>query len=123
MTERATEAELTAERLGGDPGLAPVYQPATYGEPKEGPGRWVILYANGGADQLGYIWCGDNGALGFVPSSDKGVQRVPEFYTAFSKAAEARTPAGEVFDHYAGLAGLGLSAGQVEYGTMDTLPS
>lgn len=118
------ETEYPAsERLGADMALEPVSQPASYGEPKEGPGRWVILYANGGADQLGYIWCGDNGALGFVPSSDKGVTRVPAFYTAFSKAAAQKTPAGEVFAYYAEQGGLGLTAGQIEYGSLDTLPS
>lgn len=110
------------QRLGPDLDLDPVYEPATYGLPKTGMGRWVILYANQGEDQLGYLWCGDNGALGYVPSSDKGVTRVPAFYQAFSKAARDKVPAQTVFDAYAEQGTLGLSAGPVEYGDLDTLP-
>lgn len=116
--------ENTAEnRLGPDLALDAAYQPATYGKPKTGKGRWCILYANGGQDQLGFLWQGANGGLGFVPSSDAGIQRNPEFYAAFSKAAGLKVPSITVFNDYAGRAGLGLSAGPVEEGDLDTLPA
>ena len=117
-----TPAELTAERLGGPVEFDPVYQPPVFDAPKEGPGRWCILYTNGGQTQLGYLWQGENGSLGFQPSSDAGVQRVPEFYQAFSRAAGQGTPARDVFSDWAGRAGLGLSAGPVQEGDLNTLP-
>lgn len=117
-----TEKDLTAERLGGPVEFDPVYQPPVYDQPKTGPGRWCVLYAQGGTVQLGYLWQGDNGSLGFQPSSDAGVGRVPEFYQAFSRARAANSSARDVFQDWAGRAGLGLSAGPVTEGDLDTLP-
>src|SRR5689334_6888609 len=84
------------------------YARSFYPGRKEGPGRAVVLTAAG--IQLGYLWTNDEDGLGFVAVSDAGIQRTPEFATAFSKAKDAGTPASEVFDYYAGLASQGLSA-------------
>lgn len=114
MTEPTYEPdtpERQQERLGTAQFTAD-YSPAAYTEPKAGPGQVVTLYAQGGAEQLGYMWVSDAGGLGFVPTSDAGVQRVPEFYRGFSRAAEARTPAADVFADWAARASLGLSAGE-----------
>lgn len=114
--------ENTAEnRLGPDLVLAPKHQPATYGGTRAGHGQWVVLYAQGGQVPLGHLWATDTG-LGFVPTTEAGIQRVPEFYAAFSAAAVAGTPAMDVFREYAGKASLGLSAGPVSEGDLDTLP-
>lgn len=116
------ERERSRERLSAPLEMRAVYQPPTYAEPREGPGRWVILYADAGEVELGYLWTGDNGGLGFVPSSDRGIVRTPDFYMGFSAAKAAGTPAGDVFDHYAGRSSLGLSAGPVTEGDLDAFP-
>lgn len=120
MADKPYPAE---DRLGKDLALSAKSQPPTYSGPKTGRGRWVTLWTNQGRDQLGYLWVSETGGgLGFVPSSDKGIQRVPEFYQAFSGAKAAGTPAMDVFLDWAGRHGQGLSAGEVETGDLDTLP-
>lgn len=118
MTEQPYPAE---DRLGPDMELDPAYQPATFPGAREGQGRWLILYGLEGV-QLGYLWATDTG-LGFVPSSDQGVSWVPEFYTAFQKAAEAGADPKDVFDAWAEKAGQALYAGPVSEGDVATLPS
>lgn len=109
-------------RLGVDLSMTPAYQPKTFPDRRTGHGRWCLLYAQGGQVALGYLWHSDAGGLGFVPSSREGVTRVPEFYKGFSAAAKAGSTARVVFDDYAARAGLGLSAGPVTEGDLDTLP-
>jgi hypothetical protein len=118
MTDTPYDA---ADRLGPDLALDPVYQPTSYAGPREGWGRWVILYGLGGV-QLGYLWATETG-LGFVASSDAGLVRLPEFYTAFHKAAEFGAPTGDVFDAWAAKDGQSLSAGPVGEGDVATLPA
>lgn len=111
---------MTDNNRWDDMDLTPQFQPPTYAGAKTGQGRWVILHSHD--EQLGYLWTNDTDGIGFVPTSQAGIQRVPEFYQAFSGGADAGTPAADVFDHYAGFYGQGLNAGQVESGDLDTLP-
>jgi hypothetical protein len=110
-----------AERLGPDLLLEPVHQPKAFTGPREGQGRWVILYGLGGV-QLGYLWSTDTG-LGFVPSSDAGIARLPEFYTAFQQAAAVNADPADVFDAWADRDGQALYAGPVTEGDVATLPA
>ena len=117
MTEPTPE-ELTAERLGGPIRSGTGLLPGWYG-PKEGPGRWFPLFAHG--QPLGYVWTNDDDGLGFWPTTDAGRVRTPEFVVAFRGAKMAKAPATEVFNHWAAMASLGLSAGPVEAGDLTTL--
>lgn len=99
--------------------LETAYAPAFYRDPMTGPGRWFVLYAHG--HPLGLIWTNDADGLGFIPANDAGIARTPELAQAFSRAKAAGTPATDVFAYYADLAGLGLQAGEVRTGTLDTL--
>lgn len=108
------------DRLDQDLQFQTVYAPEFYPGRPEGRGRWCLLYAHG--EPLGYLWTDDDEGLGFRASSDAGIQRTPEFARAFSAARKAGTPAAEVFDAWADRAGLGLSAGPVESGDLNTLP-
>lgn len=122
MTEQTPETPYpAAERLGPDLALEPVYQPKAFTGPREGQGRWMVLYGLGGV-QLGYMWHTDTG-LGFVPTSDQGVGWVPEFYTAFQKAAEVDADPADVFDAWADKAGQALYAGPITEGDVATLPA
>lgn len=126
MTQPTYEPDTPARREQrlGTAQFTAAYSPDAYTEPKAGPGQVVTLYAQGGAVQLGYLWTSDAGGLGFVPTSDAGVQRVPEFYRGFSKAKAARTKAATVFQDYAGRGGLGLSAGPIRrVDDLATLPA
>jgi hypothetical protein len=96
-----------------------VYAPAFYRGRLTGRGRWVPLYAHG--DLLGVVWTDDDDGLGFLSQTPAGISRTPELAQAFSRAKAAGTPASDVFDYYASLAGMGLSAGPVESGSLDTL--
>lgn len=116
MTETPYPA---AERLGTDLSLDAAYQPATYPGTKTGPGSWVTLQS--GEQELGVLWVSDAEGIGFIPTTPAGILRVAELYPAFSRAAALGTPARDVFDHYAGMASQGLSAGPVEHGDLDTL--
>lgn len=98
------------------------YAPAHYAPPKDGRGRWVLLATDAGDTPLGYLWTSDEGGLGYVPTTDQGRQRTPEFYQAFSRAAALGVPAADVFADWASRAGLGLSAGPIQEGDLDTLP-
>lgn len=121
MTEQTPETPYpAADRLGPDLALTPVHQPKAFTGPREGQGRWAILYGHEGA-QLGYMWATDTG-LGFVPTSDQGIQWVPEFYTAFQHAAEVGADPADVFDAWAEKAGQALYAGPVSEGDVATLP-
>jgi hypothetical protein len=102
--------------------MEPVHQPKAFTGKREGPGRTVILYGLEGV-QLGYLWASDTG-LGFVASSDKGIARVPEFYTAFQAAAKAKAKPLDVFDAWAAKSGQSLYAGPVvEVPDLATLPA
>lgn len=121
-TPAQTEAERAAmarERLGGDLQFGGTVQPGWYAQPT-GPGRWFLLYAHG--EPLGYVWTNDRDGLGFRATTDAGRSRTPEFVLAFRAAYQAGVEASAVFDHWANLAGLGLQAGQVTNGTLETMP-
>lgn len=122
MTEQTPETPYpAADRLGPDLALEPVFQPKAFTGPREGQGRWFILYGLEGV-QLGYMWQTATG-LGFVPSSDRGVSWVPEFYTAFQKAAEVGADPADVFDTWAERDSQALYAGPVSEGDVATLPA
>lgn len=117
MTETAAEREA---RLGDAIVTTTVYAPAQYPGEKVGPGRWVTLTGPQGV--IGDLWCSDTvEGIGFVPRSDDGIRRVPEFYTAFSGAAGAGTPAREVFDYWADRASIAIAAGPVQTGDLGDL--
>lgn len=109
-----------ADRLDQDLQFQTVYAPEFYPGRPEGQGRWCILHAHG--EQLGYLWTDDDEGLGFVATSDAGIQRTPEFAQAFSKARGLRTRATDVYDAWAERVGLGLSAGPTTSGDLDSLP-
>lgn len=111
--------DLTVKRLGGEVPLDAAYQPAHYSADRTGPGRWFLLEAHG--DELGYVWTNGRDAMGFAATTDAGRTRTPEFTRAFQAAAAVGTPPADVFDHWAAMASLGLSAGPVENGDLDTL--
>lgn len=124
MTEQTPETETSysaADRLGPDLSLEPVSQPKAFTGAREGQGRWLTLYGLEGV-QLGYLWHTEDG-LGFVPTSDQGIGWVPEFYTAFQKAAEVEAAPSDVFDAWADRASLTLYAGPVSEGDVATLPA
>jgi hypothetical protein len=108
-----------AERLGGRIGFEAAYTPPRYPGSRHGAGRWFRLAAHG--EDLGYMWTNDVDAIGFIPTTTAGIVRQPEFVHALSRAAGHGTPVQEVFDHWAGYASLGLQAGQVVNGDLDTL--
>lgn len=110
------------KRLGSDLALTPEYQAPAFTAPKTGPGRWCVMYAQGGEVVLGVLWTSDAGGLGFIPSTTQGIQRIPEFYKGFSAAKAKRQKASTVFNDWASRASLGLSAGPVVQGDLDTLP-
>lgn len=108
-----------AERLGGALSFQAAYQPPVYRGSRHGAGRWCPLYAHG--EPLGYLWTNDVDGIGFLPTTTAGIVRGAEFAMALSTAAGHGTPVGEVFDHWAGYASLGLQAGPVVNGDLDTL--
>jgi hypothetical protein len=110
--------EQTEKRLGGDLQFGGTVLPAWHTQPV-GEGRWFPLFAHG--EPLGYVWTNDRDGLGFIPTSDLGITRVPEFVLAFRAAYRPDEPPTRVFDHWAGYAALGLQAGPVEHGRLDTL--
>lgn len=96
-----------------------VYAPAFYRDRMEGPGRWVPLAAHG--EPLGILWTNDQDGLGFIPTTDAGRLRTPEFAQAFSAAKASGAAATDVFNAWADRDGQGLSAGPVTTGDLDTL--
>ena len=113
--------ENAAERLGGELPLESAYQPPVFTGAPVGPGRWFTLYARSGEQELGVCWTSDAGGLGYMPTTEAGIVRTPEFVLAFSRAAGVGTAASDVFDYWASLAGLGLSAGPVHQGDLDAI--
>lgn len=119
--EPATQAEadaLTEQRLGGDLQFGGTVLDGWY-DPREGPGRWCLLSAHG--EPLGYLWTNDAEGLGFAATTSLGWDRTPEFVVSLRRAKWAGSTATEVFDHWATSASLGLQAGPVESGDLDTL--
>lgn len=114
------EARANAEaRLGGDLLFGGTVQPGWYGDPT-GPGRWFLLSAHD--EPLGWVWTNDRDGLGFMATTEAGRQRTPEFVLSFRAAAQAgKATVSEVFDYWAGLATLGLQAGPLQQGDLDTL--
>lgn len=106
-------------RIDQDLRFTTAYAPPFYPDRKEGPGRWCLLYAHG--NPLGWLWTNDRDGLGFIATTDAGIQRTPEFAQAFSAAKAEGTPAGDVFDAWAERVGQGLAASPVETGDLDTL--
>lgn len=107
------------DRLGGRIDFDAVYEPVNYAGRRTGRGRWFPLFAAG--DPLGYVWTNDADGLGFMATTDAGRVRTAELVAAFQVAAGLGTPATVVFDHWAGLGSLGLAAGPVAEGDLDTL--
>lgn len=109
-----------AQRLGGDLEQDLVYRPPGFHGQPHGPGRWCPLFMAG--KPLGYLWTNDTDGLGFRATTDPGRVRTAEFTHAFQQAAKVGATPTEVFDWWAGMASLGLAAGPVETGDLDTLP-
>lgn len=116
--DEAEARENARARLAGDIQFGGTVQDGWYGD-KAGPGRWFLLSMHD--DPLGYVWTNDDDGLGFWPTTDAGRLHTPDLVLAFRQAKHQDATASIVFDYYSDLATLGLQAGPVQEGDLETL--